>query len=82
MDARGWRPVAPPLHATDWTKPNIIAGDFNMVTNPALDRQPPTTTKECPQNFKELCETFKIHIVYFKIILRFLQEDRDTDSHA
>jgi len=29
----------------DWTKPNIRAGDFNMVTNPALARQPPTITK-------------------------------------
>jgi len=44
----------------DWTEPNIIAGDFNMVTNPALDPQTPTTTKECPQNFKELCETFNL----------------------
>ena len=48
----------------DWTKPNIIAGDFNMVMNPALDRQPPTITKECPQSFKELCETFNLKDSY------------------
>jgi len=48
----------------DWTEPNIIAGNFNMVTNPALHRQPSTTTKECPQNFKELCETFNFKDSY------------------
>jgi len=48
----------------DWTKPNIIAGDFNMVMNPALDRQPPTITKEYPQSFKELCETFSLKDSY------------------
>jgi len=31
-----------------------------VVTNPALDRQPPTITKECPQSFKKLCETFNL----------------------
>ena len=67
----------------DWTKPNIIAGNFNMVMNPALVRQPPTITKECPQSFKELRETFNLKdIVYFITILRSLQEDRDTDNHA
>jgi len=48
----------------DWTKPNILAGDFNMVTNPALDRQPPTITKECQQSFKALCETFNLKNSY------------------
>ena len=35
-----------------------------MVMNPALDRQPPTITKECPQSFKELCETFNLKDSY------------------
>jgi len=35
-----------------------------MVTNPALDRQPPTITKECPQSFKELRETFNLKDSY------------------
>jgi len=46
------------------SKPNIPAGDFNMVLDRQLDRQPSITGNECPKTFLELCETLNLRDTY------------------
>jgi len=39
---------------------NHLSGDFNMVENPGLDRDPPSTTNDPTRKLRDLCSTFNL----------------------
>ena len=42
------------------THPTILTGDFNLVENPMLDRDPPSNKKDPTQSLQDLCSTFNL----------------------
>jgi len=47
--------------------PTILTGDFNMVDNPRIDRDPPTTKNDPTQALRDLCTTFNLRDTFRSI---------------